>query len=88
MYLRVPKSKLTDIEKRYQQSEGLDRCKEEVLYAWLQRTPGASWKELINAIRQIDEEVLATRLEDKYCQPSSTHNGNQLNINLWALQLI
>ena len=79
MYLHVPNSKLTDIETRYQQSEGLNRCKKEVLHAWLQNTPGASWKELLDALRQINEKALATILEDKYCQLSSPQNGNQLN---------
>ena len=72
VYLCVPMSTLTDIESQYQ---GLERCKAEVLHAWLKRTPGASWKGLIDALRQIDEEVLATRLEDKYCQPTSSQNG-------------
>ena len=69
----VPKRTLTDIESQYQ---GLERRKEEVLHAWLKGTPGASWKELVNALRQIDEKALAARLEDKYCQPPFTQNGN------------
>ena len=78
VYLRVPQSILTDIETFYQQSEGPDRCKVETLRVWLQRNPDASWKELVDALRQIDEKALATRLENKYCQPSSTQNGNQI----------
>ena len=76
MYLRVSKSKLTDIETRYQQSQGLERCKEELLGAWFERTPGASWKELINALRLMDRIALATELEAKYCQLSSSQNGD------------
>ena len=65
VHLRVPESRLTEIETRYYQSQGLDRCKKEVLGAWLKTTPGASWKELVGALRQMDEEVLATRLENE-----------------------
>ena len=78
VYLRVPKRRLVEIETRYQHSQGLERCKEEVLRAWLHITVGANWKELIDALREIDEVTLAAKLEDKYCQPSSTQNGNQL----------
>ena len=70
-----------NIETQYLQSQGPTRCKEEVLCAWLRTTPDASWKELVDGLRQIDEQALASRLEDKYCQPSSTQNGDQLNIN-------
>ena len=76
MYLRVPQRTLTDIETRYLQAHGLNRCKEEVLRAWLQRTPEASWKELVDALRQIDEIALASRLEYKYCQLSSFQSGD------------
>ena len=75
VYLRVRESKLEDIETRYQQSQGLDRCKKEVLCAWLQTNPDASWKEFVDALKQIDEEVLASNLEKKYCQASSSQNG-------------
>ena len=77
VYLQVPESRLTDIETRYLHSQGLDRCKKEVLSAWLQIIPGANWKELTDALREIDETALAAKLEDKYCQPSSTQKGNQ-----------
>ena len=53
------------IQIQYERSEGPCRCKEEVLGAWLKTTPGASWKELVGALRQMDEEVLATRLENE-----------------------
>ena len=77
VYLRVPRKRLVEIERQFQMSQGLDRCKEEVLSAWLQITPGASLKELIDALREINEIALASTLEDKYYQQSSTHNGNQ-----------
>ena len=80
VYLRVPESRLTDIETRYQHSQGLDRCKKEVLSAWLQISPGGSLKELIDALRKIDEIALAATLEDKYCHRSPTQNGNQFKI--------
>ena len=81
VYLRVPRYILMDIETQYLQSQGSTRCKEEVLHAWLRATPDASWKEVADCLRQIDEQALASRIEDKYCQPSSSQNGDQLNIN-------
>ena len=75
VYLRVPRKRLVEIRTQFQHSQGLDQCKEEVLSAWLQITPSACLKELIDALKEIDEIALAATLEDRYCQQSSTYNG-------------
>lgn len=89
LYLRVPNSKLDEIETRFLQSQGFDRCKEAVVGAWLQETPSevpsASWKELADVLRQIGEEKLATQLEEKYCQLSSQNGSHACTISIAVL---
>ena len=36
--------------------------------AWLQSDPKASWKKVVRALRAIRKEVLAQKLEEKYCK--------------------
>ena len=76
VHLRVPQGKLKEIEARYQFQGGFDRCKAEVLCAWLQMNPSACWKELVAALSMMEEKTLATILETKYCPPCSTQNGD------------
>ncbi len=48
-----------------------DRLLQEVLLYWLRVTVGATWKQLIDALRSapIGEIQLAEKLELKYCSP-------------------
>ena len=36
--------------------------------AWLQSDPKASWKKVVRALRAIRKQVLAQKLEEKYCR--------------------
>ena len=79
MNLGVRKSKLDAIQAQHLLSHGLDRCKGEALSVWLRGNAKASWKELVDALRQMDEQALATTLEAKYPQPVTAiqNDGNK-----------
>ena len=63
VYLRVPSSKLDAIEAQHR---SIDCCKKELFHAWLQINPGASWKDLVDALTLMEENTLATKLKSKY----------------------
>ena len=61
IYLGVPISELNRIEQDYR---GCERQKLQMLDRWLERTPTASWGEVVYALQQIGE----IRVADCICQ--------------------
>ena len=47
--------------------DGVDRMKAEMLHMWQKCYPAASWKELIIALRHMNENSVANQIEEKYC---------------------
>lgn len=47
--------------------DGLSLMKIEMLYAWLQSNPAASWGNLVAALRRIKLFSVAQDIENKYC---------------------
>ena len=46
--------------------ESIDRRRIEVVDLWLQSTPGASWRHIVAALREMGELTTAERIEWKY----------------------
>ena len=44
----------------------IDRRKVEVVNVWLQSTPGASWRHIVTALRELRDLTTAERIELKY----------------------
>jgi len=44
----------------------IDRRKIEVVDLWLQSTPGASWRHIVTALRELGDMTIAERIESKY----------------------
>ena len=66
-----------------EKSKTFDRL-EEVLLDWLRVTIGASWKQVIDALRSalVREIQLAEKLELKYCSPGNfNHNYRAITFN-------
>ena len=61
--LGIPPYILRKIEKDYQ---GNDRRKTETLDTWLQRTPSASWSDVVSALRQMGENFTADSVDQQY----------------------
>ena len=67
--LKIPVSKLKEIQGSSPQA-GMRFWRIEMLYHWLQSTPGASWNDIIVALEKIGLHALSTRLREKYHIPS------------------
>ena len=65
LYLGVQDSELARIERTYV-AEGCDRWKQKIFSLWLQRTPSASWRDVVGALRRMGENTEAERIELKY----------------------
>ncbi len=64
IHLSIPREALTAIERQYS-SEGLHRMQSEMISQYL-NTGQASWKHVTGALRFIEKNRLADRLETKY----------------------
>ena len=64
--LGVPHHQLEEVRRNYYSVEGLGACRRETLVLWLQRTPNASWGDMVGALQQIGENIVAERIEQKY----------------------
>ena len=49
----------------------IERRKVEVVDLWLQSTPGASWRHIVTALREMGEMTTAERIELKYVKGAS-----------------
>ena len=54
--------------------EGCGACRRETLALWLQRAPNASWRDVVGALRKMEEDSLAGRIEQKYILASKLHS--------------
>ena len=66
--LGLQKHELTKIERDYQ---GNDRRRVEMLDLWLQRTPNATWEDVVRALQQMGENVVAENIREKYIRERS-----------------
>ena len=66
LQLDMPYIKLKQIK---QQSNELTECLHSAMHSWLESDPKASWARIITALNDIDRNVLAKEIEQKYCQP-------------------
>ena len=64
--LGLQPSQLRQIEQQFLRDS--DRCKIEVVDLWLQSTPGASWRHVITALREMGDMRTAETIEMKYVQ--------------------
>ena len=65
MMLNVPVSELRKIESSNPKGS-VERCKIETLQYWLDNNVNASWKEVVRALEQTDQLVLAATVKQKY----------------------
>ena len=66
LQLDMPYMKLQQIK---QQSNELTQCLHSAMHSWLNNDPKASWARIITALIDINKNVLAKEIEQKYCQP-------------------
>ena len=66
--LGLQKHELTKIERDYQ---GNDRRRVEMLDLWLHRTPNATWEDVVRALQQMGENVVAENIREKYIRGRS-----------------
>ena len=52
-----------------QQSNELTERLHSAMYSWLENDPKASWARIVTALIDINKNVLAKEIEQKYCQP-------------------
>ena len=64
--LGLEMSQLREIEQSYH-TGGVSRMKSEMLSLWLKSTPGGSWDELVTALEEMGEKVLAREVAMSYC---------------------
>ena len=65
LYFGVQDYELDQIE-RSRSAEGCDGWKRETFSLWLRRKSNASWRDVAGALRQMEENTVAERIELKY----------------------
>ena len=60
-YLELPREDLLHIEGQFSR-EGPRRCRIELFYLWMKTTPGASWEQLVAALKRMGENALAKQI--------------------------
>ena len=68
--LGLPKHELSKIQQNYAH-QGNDQQRVEMLYLWLQRTPNATWEDVVRALQQMGENVVAENIREKYIRGRS-----------------
>ena len=68
IYLKLPKYELDKIQRQYFQTDGIERCKTEVLHLWLEgrEKEDGVWEEVIEVLEKMKEEDLVRELRTKY----------------------
>ena len=51
---------------RSRPAEGCDGWKRETFSLWLRHTPSASWRDVVGALQQMGEKIVAEMIEQKY----------------------
>ena len=67
--LRIPSCELRKIELQY---AGTNRRRTETVDLWLRSTPNASWRDVVTALKEIEENTLAEKIRRKYIKSTST----------------
>ena len=73
MYLSLPRKTL-DIVERDNPDVGSRMAG--MLSHWLKKTPNASWQDVVEALRKMDENRMALGIEKKYCKEVRTPGTN------------
>ena len=68
-------------------SNSVKRCCTEMFTKWRQRTPKASWKQLIAALKRLNLNQLASELEGLLMAPSQESEGTYYNVNFHCYYL-
>ena len=68
--LGLPKHELSKIQQSYAH-QGNDQQRLEMLYLWLQRTPNATWEDVMRALQQMGENRVAENIREKYIRGRS-----------------
>ena len=63
--LGLQKHELSKIQQNYAH-QGSDQQRLEMLYLWLQRTPNATWEDVVDALQQMGENRVAENIREKY----------------------
>ena len=66
--LGLQQHELAKIERDYQ---GNDRRRLQMLNLWLQRTPNATWEDVVDALQQMGENTVAENIREKYIRGRS-----------------
>ena len=80
IHLDLKMSQLMDIDRTYHK-EGLKRIKAEMLSVWLNTSSSASWADLIKALKSIDEDTVASKIEASWSIKSPDTTGNVWILN-------
>lgn len=78
--LGLKKHDLNKIQQDYAH-QGNDQQRLEMLNKWLQRTPRASWGDVVSALAQIGEDRVAENVQQKYISGESKCNMELLAVN-------
>ena len=62
--LGLPKHELSKIQQNYA-LQGNDQQRVEMLDLWLQRTPNATWEDVVRALEQMEENRVAENIREK-----------------------
>ena len=65
IFLDVPVDQLEKIKSSHHQRD-LERCKIDMLRYWLDNNVSASWKNVVQALKQTDQLVLAATVKQTY----------------------
>ena len=65
--LNLPQSVLTTIEVNHPRD--VERCRLEMLMKWLQRTPTASWRDIVQALYEMNLNSVAQRVQRVHSVP-------------------
>jgi len=77
--LGVQDYELEQIEQSHS-TEGCGRWKQETFSLWLKRTPSASWRDVVKALRKMGENTEAKKIEQNYI--------GELTSKLYTIQLL
>ena len=62
--LNITMQKLQEIKLQY--NGDLDMCKNKLYDTWLRQNSNPSWREIVEALEQIEENNLARKIRNKY----------------------